>query len=655
MKKQVSLILFLAFFISNFLIGQTDDPILFTVENTPVHLSEFKYIYAKTNGKKADYSKSSLDEYLDLYVKFKLKVKKARDMKLDTIPALIQELAGYRRQLADSYLIDKQVTEKLIREVYERKKKDIALSHIMLLIPKNAKEKDIAGIELKAKKIKEQIEAGASFEKIAKQFSEDKSTKNKGGKIGYITAMLPNGFYDLETAAYNLKDGALAGPIRTAAGFHIIRKDGERPARGEIEVAHILSRDSRDHKKLYSKEKMEGIYKRLQAGENFEELAKTFSEDKKTAAKGGYIGFFGINRYEHSFEEAAFALKKDGDFSPVFKTAAGWHIVKRISKRSLGTYKEEKAKIQAKIRNAKRFELAKKAMIEKIKKEAKFVENKKLLDKFTRSLKPDFVTHKWKANKTADDDQVLVSFGNEKIELGTFKAYLKKSSRNRMRFGQKLSPEAVAKKMYNSFVDEHALKYEEKQLEQKYPEFKSLMREYDEGILLFEATKRLVWDKASQDEEGLKAFYKGKEKNYMWGDRAKVSIYTLSPDASALLPKLRKLAARKSPKKVLKKINKKGKVLKHTEKTYEKGKNKVLDALPWKVGSLSAVETNKRDKSLNFMKIEKVIPPMPKQLNEARGYVVADYQDYLEKQWVKELKNTYKVVINKNVFESMVK
>ncbi|HHH49893.1 MAG TPA: hypothetical protein ENK52_02815 [Saprospiraceae bacterium] len=654
MKKQVSLILFLVFFISNFLIGQTDDPILFTVDNTPVHLSEFKYIYAKTNGKKADYSRSSLEEYLDLYVKFKLKVKKARDMQLDTIPSLKQELAGYRRQLADSYLIDKEVTERLTREVYDRSKKDIALSHILLLIPKNAKPKDIASLKLKAEKIKEQIEAGADFGKTAKQFSEDKSTKDRGGKIGYITPMLPNGFYDLETAAYQLKDGELAGPIRTAAGFHIIKKDGERPARGEIEVAHILSRDSKDKKKLYSKEKMQGVYKRLQSGENFEELAKTMSEDKKTAVKGGYIGFFGINRYEKSFEDAAFSLKKDGDYSNVIKTAAGWHIIKRISKKTLGTYKEEKARIQAKVRNAKRHELAKIAMIEKIKKEAKFKKDQKLFEKFTRSLDKDFVTHKWKA-KQDDNDKVLIAFGDEKISLGTFKKYLKKSSRNRMRLGQKLSPEAVANNILASFINEQALKYEEKQLEKKYPEFKSLMREYDEGILLFEATKMLVWDKASQDEEGLKAFYKGKEKKYMWGERAKVSIYTLSPDASAMLPKLKKLAARKSPKKVLKKMNKKGEVVKHAEKTYEKGKNDVLDALPWKVGSLSAVETNKRDKSLNFMKIEKVIAPMPKQLKEARGYVVADYQDYLEKQWVKELKAAYKVEINKDVFESLVK
>ena len=201
------------------------------------------------------------------------------------------------------------------------------------------------------------------------------------------------------------------------------------------------------------------------------------------------------------------------------------------------------------------------------------------------------------------------------------------------------------------------MQYEEQQLDKKYPEFKALMREYEEGILLFEATKILVWDKASQDSVGLEKYFESHRGNrkYMWEERAEVSFYSLKKDAIKMLPKARKCAKKKSPEKTLAKINKKEKVLTHRTEIVEKGKNKVVDALPWKKKSISATEINKRDLSHNFLKIEKILPKSEKTLKQARGYVVADYQDHLEREWVKELKSTYDVKINKEVFEKLIR
>ncbi len=631
-----------------------NDPVLFTVDDTPVNVSEFKYIYSKTNGAKADFSKSSLDEYLDLYVKFKLKVQRAKEMQLDTIPALMSELEGYRRQLANSYLIDKEVTEKLVKEVYYRSKQDVNISHIMITVKPNATPKDSLAAYNKILDIKKKLDAGGDFGQLAKEFSTDQSAKDNAGNIGYITSLFPNGFYPLETAAYSAKKNEVVGPVRTSAGYHLIKVNDIRDARGEMEVAHILVRFPKDKSKDQgkTKAKIDSLHKALRTGANFEDLAKSNSEDRMTAKKGGYLGFFGINRFERAFEDAAFALANDGTYSTPVESSVGWHIVKRVSKKEVEPYDIAKRRLQTLVQKDARFEAAKKAMVVRIKKEGNFKENDLALTKFKQSQTKDFLTHKWKPNPKPSDEPLFTLGGDQSFTLGDFESFCQRTARKRMRMGQNAKIEDAVNILYNDFVEDSCLKFEETQLEVKYPEFKSLMREYEEGILLFEATKILVWDKASQDTSGLKTFFNSSTKKYYYEDRADVSIYTLKAQASSMINKVKKMA-RKNPSSTV--IEKYKEVLSVQEQVIEKGKNPVLDAMTWKVGELSGIEENKKDKSLNFMKIEKITPKREKGLKEARGYVVADYQDYLERKWIEELRDMYKVKINNDVLENLVK
>ena len=334
MMKQLMLLCSLLIGFSVLSLAQDTDPVLFTVDGLPVHVSEFKYIYSKTNGDKADFSKKSLEEYLDLYVRFKMKVKKARDMKLDTIPSLQQELAGYRRQLANSYLVDKEVTEKLVREAYARSKKDIDISHILFLIKPDAPAADTLAMYQKAMAAKKRLDAGESFSKVAREVSQDKTAKTNGGRIGFLTALLPSGFYQMENAMYNTPTGKVSLPVRTPVGYHLIKKEGERPARGEIEVAHILIRNDK-HPNNGAKAIIDSLYQELQNNGDFTDLAKRHSEDGRTAKRGGYLGIFGINKYERKFEDAAFALSKDNEISKPFASSIGWHIIKWMSKKRI--------------------------------------------------------------------------------------------------------------------------------------------------------------------------------------------------------------------------------------------------------------------------------------------------------------------------------
>ncbi|MEK7253150.1 MAG: peptidylprolyl isomerase, partial [Bacteroidota bacterium] len=449
------------------------------------------------------------------------------------------------------------------------------------------------------------------------------------------------------------------GPVRTNAGYHLMVVHGRRPARGEVEVAHILIRPDKAPDPVKAKMKADSIYNQLKAGGNFEEFAKKYSDDKITAPKGGYLGFFGINRYEKAFEDGSFALQKDGDFSAPVQTSAGWHILKRISKKDNETLHESRARLQNKIKEDARFNLARKSMIERIKREGKFTENRTTLANFIATLEADtaktFTTYKLKAPQPASNEP-LFSFGNDlKSSLNDFAGYAERASRKRQQMAAS-GIKSVAEQLYHDFVDEQALRFEERQLEAKYPEFKSLMREYEEGVMLFEVTKMEVWDKASLDTAGLQVFYDQNKEKYKWEERAVASQYSLAEKAQDQLQQIREFASANPPEAVLEKFNPADgeKILSVSEKTFEKGRNPDLDKLPWQVGTLTAPEVNKRDKSFTFNKIERLLPPGQKTLQEARGYVVADYQDFLEKQWLEKLKKQYKVKVNEKVFNSMV-
>lgn len=646
-----------------FLNGQAD-PVLFSVNDKPVHLSEFQYIYAKTNGDKADFSRASLEEYLELYQNFKLKVERAREMKLDTVPTLQRELAGYRRQLANSYLVDKEVTNRLVKEAYERSLKDVDISHIMIQLDPNADEKNVEVAEQKIKDIQKKLKSGTAFEELVKQYSEDNNTKETGGALGYFTALFPDGFYEMETAAYTTPVGKVSDMVRTVAGLHLVKVNDIRDARGQIEVGHILVRkDAKSQDHTAAKTKIDSLYQLIKSGAAFEDVAKQFSEDKNSAQKGGYVGFIGVRQVSRDFEDAAFSLEKDNEFTEPVESSIGWHIIKRISKKPVEEEDIAMRRIQTKMQenNKKsrapaynRLNKAEQSMIDRIKKESSFTEFPKVIDDFIADLDSTFVTYKWKAPEEKPAD-VIFSLGKDfKVTLAEFQDFCQRNSR-RMREGSKMETATIVKLLYDEFVNESCMKYEETQLEIKYPEFKSLMREYEEGILLFEATKLLVWDKASQDSVGLAEFHNSRKDAYKWNERAETSLYTLKAESADMLEQIIKEAKKYPAKEVTAKFNTEEEtILSVQEKVFEKDKSTLPAGLEWSVGSVSEVEVNKRNQASSFYKVEAILPPAEKSLKEARGYVIADYQDFLDKKWLEQLKKEYPVTINQAVFEGLV-
>ena len=637
--------------------AQKANDVLMKVGGNKVTVDEFRYIYEKNNGDNADYSKESLDEYIELYTKFKLKVEKAKSMRLDTIVALQKELQGYRTQLANSFLTDKEVVNKLIEEIHKRQKQDVRLSHILVKVNTKGANKKKEEAQKKLLNLKQQLKEGKSFADLAKEYSEDRNSKDNGGDLGFISAYLPTGFYELENVMYTLGPNEVSDPIETKLGYHLVMVTEKRPARGQIQIAHIFRKSDKTSRESVTSSKriMDSLSVALQAGSDFATLAKKFSEDKNTADKGGLLPAFGIGVYDSKFEDAAFSLTQDGQMSKPISTTAGHHILKRISKPAAKTQDELKVILKEKISKMDRYNSAQERMIATIKETSQFRERKNVLDAFTSTVNEDFYSYKWKPSPDLKED-VLLSFGpNADESISDFAKFAKKQTRLRSQFDKSKPINEAVDEIYQEFVKTKAFEFEQANLESKYPEFKSLMREYQEGILLFEATKINVWDKANQDTLGLYNFYEDNKSKYIYEEQAKIGKYIVNTTDAKQLKKIMKCAKKHSPEKTLKRFNKNGvELIEYSEINVEPG-NKELAGLEFKKKSISepVVDTNSK-KSL-FKKVVEIMPSRRKSLKEARGYVVADYQDQLEKRWITELKRTYDVEVNQDIYNMLLK
>ncbi len=638
-------------FVSASLFSQKDE-VLFTVNKTPVTVSEFKYIYEKSNNKNADYSEKSLKESLDLYTRFKLKVAKAKDLRLDTLTSLKTELASYKKQLAESYLTDKEITEKLARELYNRSRTDVRVAHIFISASPDKLPEDTLKAYAKAKEIASKLKQGGKFEDLLKIYTEDESSKNTNGDLGFIAPMYPNGFYALENLVYSLKKGESGGPARTVAGYHIIKILDSRPARGEMEVAQILIRISKDVDDGHARIRIDSIYNSIKKGKDFNETAKTFSDDKATSSKGGFLGFVTIGQYDPAFEDAVFSLKNDGDYTAPFKTALGYHIVKRISKKEDASFEIAKKSYMSKVSQNERFNMAKVKLVENIKKEYKYTVDQKVFKLYVDSINTDkFYTANWTEPKIKK--ATVFTLGNQKYDTDQLNEFVKLNTRRRVRMNKGMIPSVAFEELYTDFVAAKAMEYEQGQLEFKYPDYKSLTREYEEGFLFFEVTNNEVWNKASQDTAGIEKFFRSNNQKYMWEERARVLHYTFKASSAEELNKIYETARKNSPEELQKKFG--TDKVSYTSELMEKSNSSEAAGLEWKKGTLSPLNRNDDGKTGSADKIESLLSPSQKELKDARGFVIADYQDYLDKLWVEKLKKEYNVSVNQNVFNSLIK
>nr|MBP6610648.1 peptidylprolyl isomerase [Paludibacter sp.] len=486
-----------------------NDPTLMIINGKPVKKSEFEYIYNKNNSNNS-LDKKTLTEYVDLFVNFKLKVEEAKAQGLDTTKAFVTELAGYRSQLTTPYLTDSKVDDGVLQEAYNRMKEDVEVSHILIRTTPNASPADTLAAFKKIMAIAKRIEK-EDFAKVAKELSEDESAKDNSGYIGWISAFRT--VYPFETMAYNTKVGTISKPVRSSFGYHLIKVINRRQSPGEIFVSHIMQFTEKDNdiKNKAAKQRIDSIYSRIQAGDDFAKLATAHSDDKGSFVKNGELPWFGTGRMIPEFESAAFALKNIGDISTPIQSSYGWHIIKMLDKRGIASFDNLKEDIQSKVKRDERAQLGQKSFIAKLKSEYNYKVNAEAIADYYKLLENKSLTDSTFQLATAQLSKPIISFATKTLTQADFNQFLKANT-----YTDKSTPATIINEKAVTFGEKELLAYEDKQLENKYEDFRFLMQEYHDGILLFEVSNNQVWDKASKDTAGLATYFKQNTADYKW-------------------------------------------------------------------------------------------------------------------------------------------
>jgi peptidyl-prolyl cis-trans isomerase SurA len=641
--------------------NKLDKKVLMTIAEEPVTVKEFMDVYGKNNVNNQVIDQKSLEEYLELYINFKLKVKEAESLKMDTAKAFLEELEGYRKQLAKPYFTNEKVSEALLKEAYDRKLQDVRASHILLRLDKNALPEDTLRVYQKAMELRKRILAGEDFADVAAEASEDPSARDREeipgkqsfrpgnkGDLGYFSVF--DMVYPFENGAYNTPVDEISMPVRSDFGYHLIKVTERSPATGTIEVAHIYlslpinAPDSLDQEKS---ERIQRIYEEIQGGMKFEEAVKAYSEDRGSAQRDGKLSKFTVNRIVPEFVETVKTLEVDEISKPV-RTVYGYHIIKLIGTEAPGSFEEEKAKLSERLAKDSRAQKSEQAVIAQIKKENGFKANEANLQSFISQLDSTFVSGKWEASEGLSNDNSLFKLGKKNYTNKDFIAFVKSKQSKQ----ENLNAAQYARQLFAQFTDQSCLDYEDSQLERKYPEFAALMEEYRDGILLFDLMDKEVWSKAVKDTTGLEAFYEAHKNNYMWGERADATVYTINKEDDVAHVKAI-LETGLSDEALLKRLDQDSiRSVRIKTGKFEKGDNNFVDMTEWKTGLSDELKTNV-DKGSVFVRIHKVLAPEPKALDEARGIITSDYQTELEKQWVNRLREKYPVTVNQKIFDKV--
>ncbi|OIQ21158.1 MAG: peptidylprolyl isomerase [Flavobacterium sp. MedPE-SWcel] len=652
--KLRKVLLGLSLFIASATFAQQEEKeILFTVDGNPYYTGEFVRVYNKNLDLVKDDSQKDLNNYLDLFIGYKLKVNKANSIGLQNDKKYQSELKSYRTQLSKSYLTDTKVTKELVEEAYERSKKEIEASHILFTVAENAAPADTLKAYKKAIEVRNKALAGKDFGELAKRYSQDPSAKDNEGNLGYFSVFRM--VYPFENGAYNTPKGEVSQPIRSRFGYHLIKVNDVRKNRGEITVAHIMilkPRKSTEEKEAKAKQKIDEIYQKLKQGEEFESLAKLFSEDKSSAPTGGKLSKFKSGELSSIvFENNAFALNKSGEYSKPFQSEYGWHIIKLIEKHSAKPFIDLKAEFENKIKKDDRSKLIAASMNEKLKKRYPAKKNAKVYTRVLKSLNNKVYENSWGLPEDLESYDVTLFVINGEKEL-TAKSFLQYVG-SHQRSAAQLKPIAkYAEALAERYLEEQRSIYYNDNLEREFPEFGIVMGEYRDGLLLFDLMEKEIWEKAKTDTIGLEKFYTDNVAKYQWKQRIDAEVYSSTDEK--MIKKTRKYLKRgKDAAYIKEQLNMADQVNVIEKAGVFETENKALPKLKkYKEGVSSVI---KGDKYYYVVKTNKVLPAGNKTLEECKGRVINDYQQYLESTWVDSLKKEFSIKVNQNVFNKVKK
>jgi len=628
--------------------AQKKSDVVVTIGNVQVSKEEFEANYRKNNTNILDENdKKTPAEYMDLYVNFKLKVLEAQNLGYDTAKAYIDELNGYRQELAKPYLTNVAFNEEMVQNAYYRTQHERKASHILLRVDPEALPSDTLLAWNKLDDIRNQIIAGADFGEMATKYSEDPSAAENKGSLGYFGAFQM--VYPFEDMAFKTPVGQISKIARTRFGYHLIKVEDERMSRGEIKVAHIMKmfpKQASEETIANMKLTADSVWQKATSGGDFAELAKKYSDDKKSAAEGGAMNWFTpTNMPVTEFVEAAFALKNDGDISPVIRSPYGWHIIKRLELRTALPLEKVRPDLEAKIKQNPNFSKSSdEAFDRKLRAEYQLKVDTANFAKIVPLTSDTVSKNDLKALLSPLKDNLLITFANQSFKTESFAEYLQNEG---YKIGGK-NQEVKLMGELNGFINKKLLEYENTQLETKHPDFARVYKEYHDGILLFNISKDKIWDVASADTARLQNYYDQTTKKYFWNDRFKGWVIE-AKDAELRTKVETMLDGKEMSKQEITDIfnTKTENNVQLTDVAVEKGENPVVDYYTWNGPKPAGF-----DETTTFVH-GKITSNEQKTLQDAWGLYSSDFQEQIEKEWIESLKAKYPVVVNSKVLKKI--
>lgn len=646
MKKGI-LIISMVFLAVSGLSAQT----LFTYGPYSVDAKDFLRAFNKNNTVQGTARSQALKDYLQLYINSRLRIREAYDRKYDTLLSVKNEVENLRKQISENFMNDPQIVPRLQREAFERSQKDIHVAHIFISFSKN-EERDTARARSLRDEILQRLKKGEDFGKLAREFSDDTTARKNSGDLGYITVFtLP---YEIENVVYATPPGKFSPVITSRSGYHIFKNLGERKALGKMKAKQILlaippGADENSKKKIAAL--ADSLYKALMKGSDFSNLASKYSNDYISAANNGTMPDISVGDFNQQFESVVWGLTKDGEISKPFQTSHGWHIVQRLSLKPVVTdsaNQANKLELLNKMITDSRWKSSKDFIFVKVSKNPGIKKagiSESALWETTDSL----ALHKNlpPGSKLLDTNAPLVTLGKQRFTVMDFINY---AAQNRF------SPNGEIKtnpELFDDYLHSLAYTYYQDNLEMYNEEFRNQMAEFRDGNIFFEIMQQEVWNKAQNDSTALLALYEKNKEKYNWNKSAVAVIFYCTDEANA---KFIYNEVKKDPS-AWKRISEQ-----YAEKVVADSSRFEWDQLPSNVsanparGTVSAPVVNQNDNSASFAYIISVsTTPLQRSFSEAKGLVINDYQEMLEKNWTDSLRRKYPVKVNEKVLQEISK
>lgn len=614
--------------------------VLFSVGDRSVTSEDFEYVFLKNHrNRPQSFTPQGIQEYFDLYVQFKLKVSEAYSRGIDTTRAFQNEFLSYKEEVFKSYQTRRDDLEHLMAEAYERMKEEVRASHLLIMIEPDAVPADTIRAWDQIVSIRDRILAGESFAELARAYSSDPGASQNGGDLGYFSAF--EMVYPFESAAYKNTVGTVSMPVRTRFGYHLINVTDRRPSGEKIEVSQILVKGNDNQSSL----KIREAQKKLAEGESWYNVWQKFSDEATQRDNGGRLPAFrkgGLGSEFSSFEDAAFRLQKPGAVSEPIRTAQGWHLIRLEKFVKLPEYSSYQSELRKMVEQDERMYLSALKQLEKQKRTFEFSENKAVKEQVLALADSSLLRGRWEFYGNPDlRSQILFSLAGEKITVWSFVEFIGREQRPiPITALTNIRPRDLMEQMLDGFVSMRATLAEERKLENENQQYRMLIREYREGILLFTVMEQEVWKKAAADTAGQRKFYEKNVTRYQAGERIRARL--LGTTEASLAETLQKKF--ESGDSVTKADLRKFRSV-TPYRNYEPGDSRIVDMVP----RIKGLHKAEYDKMIWLVDIKSLIAPGIRTLEEARTSVISDYQNELESIWVSSLKEKFPVRVNEKI------